>query len=88
MAACEGQVDAVKKLIEAGARANVADRWHETPLDGAAKNGQKEIAAILLEASGEYGPGHSTSLTLIQAVDDNDFDTIRHILDIGKSSMI
>ena len=84
MAASEGQVNAVKTLLEAGARANVADRWHETPLDGAAKNGQKEIAAILLAASGEFGPGHSTSLTLIQAVDDNDIETIRHILDIGK----
>ncbi|KAL7530933.1 hypothetical protein ACHAXR_003756, partial [Thalassiosira sp. AJA248-18] len=85
VAASEGHVGAVKKLLESGARANVADRWHETPLDGAAKNGQKEIASILVAAAGEYGPGHSTSLTLIQAVDDDDIETIRHILDIGFS---
>ena len=61
VAAAEGKLDAVKMLLSHGASINVSDRWGETPLDGAAKNGQIEVATYLLNNGAQYGAEHITA---------------------------
>ncbi|MYK06259.1 MAG: ankyrin repeat domain-containing protein, partial [Synechococcus sp. SB0670_bin_20] len=49
-AAKEGQVEAVKVLIEAGARLDVKDKQGSTPMHQAAKEGQVEAVKVLIGA--------------------------------------
>lgn len=83
VAASDGQVEAVKVLLSHGANVNVSDRWGETPLDAAAKNAQTHAAKALQAQGAAYGNGHVTALRLIQAVNDEDIQIVKNILDIG-----
>ena len=47
-AAQEGNIEAVKQHLAAGADVNAKDKWDVTPLNGAAANGDKEIAELLI----------------------------------------
>ena len=47
-AAQEGNIEAVKQHLAAGADVNAKDKRDVTPLNGAAANGDKEIAELLI----------------------------------------
>ena len=84
VAASEGQLEAAKTLVSHGAHINIADRWGDTPLDSAALNGNHDVGTYLLDNGGIYGPKkHITTHRLIQAVSDQDIDTVRSILACG-----
>lgn len=83
VASGDGQIEIVKILISFKAILNVADRWGETPLDGAARQGQKDVALLLIESGAIYGHKNITALHLIQSVNDEDIDAVDNLLDIG-----
>ena len=43
-----GDIEGVKKAIEAGSNVNAKDEFGSTPLDGAVYDGHKEIAELLI----------------------------------------
>ena len=48
MASKDGQVVEVNRLIQAGGDVNEQDRWGETPLHDASRNGHVEVITALL----------------------------------------
>lgn len=51
LAACEGQLDTARFLVEQGAKINVQDRWNSSPLDDAKRYKQKELTEFLIRKS-------------------------------------
>lgn len=51
LAACEGQVDVIRYLIDKNIELSPIDRWGNTPLDDAIKFKNKEIASLLEQAT-------------------------------------
>jgi ankyrin repeat protein len=83
VASGDGQMEVVKMLLSFKAILNVADRWGETPLDGAARQGQKDVALLLIKNGAIYGHKNITSLHLIESVSEEDVEAVQNLLDIG-----
>ena len=83
VASGDGHMEVVEALLNNGADPNVVDRWSETPLDGAMKYHKTDMAKYLVSKGGKTGDIKATSLLLINAVSEQDMDTIKIILEIG-----
>ena len=53
LAASDGCIEAIKLLVELGARVSPTDKWGNTPLDAAMQQGHRDVASYL-EARGGY----------------------------------
>jgi len=62
LAACEGQMEVIKHLIEKKVDLNPKDRWGNTPLDDARKFNNKEISALLERACKDYSKENDKSV--------------------------
>ncbi|MCG8546242.1 MAG: glutaminase A [Alphaproteobacteria bacterium] len=52
LAAAEGHIDVVRYLLAHRANPNPPDRWGNTPVDDALREGHDDVTAVLLEAGG------------------------------------
>ncbi len=79
LAADRGQPEAVKILLEHGARVGAVDSFYNsTPILWAAYNGHTEVVKLLLAAGADSGPA------VAMAVERNQPEVIRVVLDSGR----
>ena len=50
IAASMGQLNVAQHLVKSGARADVCDRWQNTPIDDSARGGFDDLTALLQES--------------------------------------
>jgi glutaminase len=55
LAASDGHADVLRYLLPLGAAADSTDRWGNTPLDDARRNGDGESVALLQPSTSEFG---------------------------------
>ena len=85
-AASEGQLQNVKKLINAGEDVNAANAEGDTPLHYAASNGHKDILKILLQAGAAVNAANADGETpLHDAVRYGDKDILNILLQAGAA---
>ena len=82
-AAAEGMLECVKLLINKGAEPNAKDSWDATPLDDALRFGRKEVETYLLESGAQMGNLKISARRLFQAIDDDDSQTMRSMIESG-----
>lgn len=67
LAALQGNVDAVRRHIEAGSDLNEKDAWGSTPLIIAATFGRTDVAKTLIEAGADLNIKNNDGATALQA---------------------
>ena len=83
-------VEAVRALIAAGADPNASDGHYSTPLHLAARNGNVDVAKVLLEAGAhvwEVG-GRDLKLPLQQALEFDNHEVFMLLLDVQVKAML
>ncbi|XP_014679106.1 PREDICTED: putative ankyrin repeat protein RF_0381 [Priapulus caudatus] len=88
MAACSGQLDIVRLLLEAGANANAADSYGVTSLHIAACPGRLDIMRLLLEAGADPNVAETKSgdTPLMWAVTEGEEAVVRMLLSHGADA--
>jgi len=83
LAAQNGQTDAVRELLEAGANLNARDMSGQTALIAAAGGGHTEVVQILLEAGTEPVSINRGGAALVRASYNGHAETVRILLHAG-----
>ena len=76
-AAGEGNIEAVKQHLAAGADVNAKDDWGKTPLYVAALGGHKEIAELLIAKGADVNTKDVDGKTPLDWADDETADLLR-----------
>jgi ankyrin repeat domain-containing protein 50 len=82
-----GNVDVVKVLINAGARADSKDEIGGTPLSYAVCNGYKKVIELLLKGDTQVGLKDISKELLFSAAKKGHEDVVRLLIDTGKTDL-
>jgi DNA-binding transcriptional ArsR family regulator len=87
LACCEGHVEMVRYLLDAGADVEAKDRFGGSPLDDAVRHGRTEIQA-LLRAHGARLRGDGYAIKICEAAAKGDLDTLAVLVENGVDTAV
>ena len=87
LACCEGHVEMVRYLLDAGADVEAKDRFGGSPLDDAVRHGRTEIQA-LLRAHGARLRGDGYAIKICESAAKGDLDTLAVLVENGVDTAV